>query len=82
MATTDAYISCRDGNMTIKNGPLSKQLILYPPAQSYIQHDLPLWLEDEEDNEVYHATPYPIYTVDVFIRGGKPDEDDLIDNIL
>ena len=29
LVTTDAYISCRVGNMTIKNGPLSKQLVLY-----------------------------------------------------
>jgi hypothetical protein len=33
LATADAYISCRAGNMTIKNGPMSKQLVLYPPAQ-------------------------------------------------
>ena len=32
-ATIDAYISCRAGNMTIKNGPLSKQLVLYLHAQ-------------------------------------------------
>ena len=47
LATVDAYISCQSRNMTIKNGPLSKQLVLYPPAQPSIDHDLPLWLEDE-----------------------------------
>ena len=31
-AIADAYISCRDGNMTIKNRHMSKQLILYPPS--------------------------------------------------
>ena len=30
LATVDAYISFRAGNMTIKNGPLSKQIVLYP----------------------------------------------------
>jgi hypothetical protein len=33
MATTDAYINCRAGNMTITNGKSKKQLVLYPPAQ-------------------------------------------------
>ena len=47
LATADAYISCRVGNMTIKNGPLSKLLVLYPPAQPSIDHDIPIWLEDE-----------------------------------
>ena len=45
LATSDAYINCRDGNMIIKYGHLSKQLVLYPPAQPYLEHDLPLWLE-------------------------------------
>ncbi len=48
LAIIDAYISYRAGNLTIKNGNLSKQLVLYPPAQPSLKHDLPLWLEDEE----------------------------------
>lgn len=31
---------------------------------------------------MYHNTSYPICTLDVIIGGGKPDEDDLIDQIL
>jgi len=42
LATISAYISCRAGNMTIKNGNLSKKLVLYPPTQPYLEHDLPL----------------------------------------
>jgi len=42
LATVDAYISCRAGSMTIKNGPMSKQLVLYPLAQPLLEHDLPL----------------------------------------
>ena len=67
--------------MTIKNGNLSKQLVLYPPDQSFIEHDLPLWLEEEEEDEVYHTTSHPICILHVVIGGGKPDEDDLIDKI-
>ena len=71
LATGDAYISCRVGNMTIKNGHLSKQLVLYPPAQPSLEHDLTLWLEEEEEYEVYHMTSHPICTLDVVIRGGN-----------
>jgi len=81
--TVDAYISCRVGNMTIKNGHLSKELVLYPPAQPSIEHDLPLLLEEEEEeDEVYHTTSHPICNLDVVIGGGKPNEDDPIDQIL
>eukprot|EP00253_Pinus_taeda_P012024 PITA_12024 len=33
LATADAYIGCRQGNMTITKGPDIKNLVLYPPAQ-------------------------------------------------
>jgi len=32
LATTDAFISCRSGSMTISNGYETKQLTLYPHA--------------------------------------------------
>ena len=32
LATKDDYISCQAGNMNVKNGSLSKQLVLYPLA--------------------------------------------------
>ena len=47
LATADAYISCRARNMTIKNGPLSKKLVLYPPVKPSIDHDIAILLEDE-----------------------------------
>ena len=67
LATDDAYVSCRAGNMTIKNGHMSKQLVLYPPAQPTLEHDLPLWLEEEEEYEVYFAQ---LYALEVTIGGG------------
>ena len=79
LASADACISCRAINMTIKYGPLSKQLMLYPPAQPSIHHDLPIWLEDEED-ELYKISPMCI--VDVILRGGQLDEDYLIDHAI
>ena len=35
---------------------MSKQLVLYSPAQPLLEHDLPLWLEEEDEDEVY-STP-------------------------
>lgn len=79
MATADAYISCRPGNVTIKNGHMSKQLVLYPPAQPSLEHELPLWLEDEEEDEVYSTQ---LYALEATMGGGQQDEDDLIGHIL
>eukprot|EP00253_Pinus_taeda_P008680 PITA_08680 len=78
LATVDAYISCRAGSMTIKNGPMSKQLVLYPPAQPLLEHDLPLWLEEGYEDEVYSA---PLCTVEA-TRGGPQTEDDLTENLI
>jgi hypothetical protein len=50
LATVDAFISCRSGEMTISNGTHSQKLILFPPAQPTTE--VPLWLENpygEED---------------------------------
>ena len=41
--------------MTIKNEHMSKQSILYRPAQPLLEQDLPLWLEEEDEDEVYSA---------------------------
>jgi len=79
LATVDAYISCRAGNMTIKNWHMSKQLVLYPPTQPYLEHYLPLWLEEEEKDEAYSAQ---LYALEATIGGGQQDEDDLIEHML
>ena len=79
LATVDAYISCRAGNMTIKNGHVSKHLVLYPPTQPSLEHDLPLWLEEEEEDEVYSTQ---IYALEATMGGGQQDEDDLIEHLL
>ena len=78
LATADPCISCRAGNMTINNGPMSKQLVLYPPAQPLLEHELPLWLEEGEEDEVYSA---PLCTLET-TRGGPQTEDDLIETLI
>jgi len=79
LATADAYISCQDGNMTIKNKHMSKQLTLYPPSQPLLEHDLPLWLEEEDEDEVYST---PLSTVEITMGGKPQDEDDMIENLI
>ncbi len=54
--------------MTIKNSHMSKQLVLYPPAQPTLDYDLPLWLEEEVEDEVYYAQ---LYALEAVIGGGQ-----------
>jgi len=49
LTTANVDISFRAGNITVKNVHLSKQLMLYPPAQDSIEDEFPLWLEDEDE---------------------------------
>ena len=79
LAIADAYISCIDRNMTIKNMHMSKQLVLYPLAQPSLKHDISIWLEEEEEYEVYSAQ---IYALEATIGGGQQDEDDLIEHLV
>jgi len=58
---------------------MSKQLVLYPPAQPSLEHDLPLWFEEEEEDEGYFSQ---LYTLEATIGGGQQDEDDLIEHLL
>jgi len=58
---------------------MSKQLILYPPAQPLLEHDLPLWLEEEDEDEVYST---PLCTLGITMGGKQQDEDDMIENLI
>ena len=53
--------------------------MLYPPTHPSIDHDLPIWLEDDED-ELYNTAP--MCTIDFILRGGQLDEDELIDHAI
>ena len=79
LVTANAYISYQAGKMTIKNQHMSKQLTLYPPAQPLLEHDLPLWLEEEDEDEVYST---PLYALEIAMGGKLQDEDDMIENLI
>jgi hypothetical protein len=44
LATTDAFINCQSGEMTISNGTHSQKLVLFPPTQP--TQEIPIWLEN------------------------------------
>eukprot|EP00253_Pinus_taeda_P016090 PITA_16090 len=51
---------------------------LFATADAYIKHDLPLWLEEGDEDEVYSA---PVCTLEATL-GGPEIEDDLIENLI
>jgi hypothetical protein len=55
LATTDAFISCQSGEMTISNGTHSQNLVLFPPGQP--TQELPVWPENPYGEEDWHQTP-------------------------
>jgi hypothetical protein len=48
LETIDAYIGCRDYDMTIFYGQSHKNITLYPPTKPFLEATKPLWIEDEE----------------------------------
>lgn len=50
----------------------------YLPAQPLLEHDLPLWLEEGDEDEVYSA---PLCTLEA-THGGPQTEDDLNENLI
>eukprot|EP00253_Pinus_taeda_P007077 PITA_07077 len=76
LATTDAFISCRSGSMTISNGCETKQLTLYPHATPMINNDDSVWL-DYEDNDTQ-----PILTIGQALTLKDTTEDEVISNFI
>ena len=49
LATTDAFISCRVGDMYISDGNSTNKFTLYPPARTITKIDDKEWIDDEND---------------------------------
>ena len=54
--TTDAFISCRSGDIYISDGNLTKKFNLYPPAKTITEVGDNEWVDDED-------TIQPIFTI-------------------
>jgi hypothetical protein len=76
LATTDAFISCRSGSMTISNGYGTKQLTLYPHATPLINNDNSLWVDYDDQ------TTQPILTIRQDLRLKDATEDEVINNFI
>ena len=59
--TANAFIGCRDGEMTISNGLSMQKLVLYPPTQPITKKlwwlDCSFWDENFEDLFIHRTTP-------------------------
>eukprot|EP00253_Pinus_taeda_P021927 PITA_21927 len=56
LATIDAFISCRSGDMYIFYGNPTKKLTLYPPGRTIIEIDDKEWIDDENETQ-------PLFTI-------------------
>ena len=56
LATTDAFISCRSGDMYISDGNSTKKFNLYPPARTITEIYDKQWIDDKEDIQ-------PLFTI-------------------
>jgi len=56
LATADAFISCRSGDMYISDGNSTNKFTLYPPARTITEIDDKEWIDDENDIQ-------PLFTV-------------------
>ena len=57
LATSNDFIGCRDGEMTISNGLSTQRLILYPPAQPITKNSW--WLNCSFGDEYFDDLSLP-----------------------
>jgi hypothetical protein len=76
LATTDAFISCRSGSMTISNGYETKQLTLYPHATPLASNDNSVWVDFED------PPTQPLLTIGHALSLKDSMEDELINNFI
>jgi len=69
LATIDAFISCRSGDMFISDGSSTKKFTLYPPAKTTIEVESEEWIDDDIDIR-------PIFVTSII------DEEDQIFNLM
>ena len=57
LATANALIGCRDGEMTISNGLSTQRLIVYPPSQPITENSW--WLNCSFGDEYFYELSFP-----------------------
>jgi hypothetical protein len=76
LATTDAFISCRSGSMTISNGYETKQLTLYPHTTPLINNDNSVSIDFDDQ------LTQPILTIRQASSLKDATEDEVINNFI
>jgi hypothetical protein len=79
LATTDAFISCRSGDMTIAHGDSIKKFNLYPPAKALTESEFTQCFQETNDNE---EIVQPILTIDQIMNFKNDIEENQIINFI
>jgi hypothetical protein len=80
LATADAFIGCRTGNMIISHGTERKQITLYPPAQKPSVIDQLPWLD--ETNQQQEEVIQPILSINQAFDFREENNEDLLDYFI
>ena len=80
LATVDAFIGCRAGNMIISHGTKRKQITLYPSAQRPSMTDQLSWINEtkEQQEEVIQ----PILSINQAFNFREENNEDLLDYFI
>jgi hypothetical protein len=80
LATTDAFIGCRIGNMIISHGTKRKQITLYPLAQTpYVIDQFP-WPDERKQKQ--EEVIQPILSINQDFDFREENNEDLLDNFI
>jgi hypothetical protein len=80
LATTDAFIGCRTGNMIISHGTERKQITLYPPAQKPSVIDQLPWLDETKQQQ--EEVIQPILSINQAFDFREENNEDLLDYFI
>jgi hypothetical protein len=80
LATADALIGCRTGNMIISHGTARKQITLYPPAQKPSIIDQLPWLDETKKQQ--EEVIQPILSINQAFDFREENNEDLLDYFI
>ena len=80
LATIDAFIGCRTGNMIITHGNENKQIILYPPTQKPSIVDKLSWLD--ETKQQHEEVIQPILSINQAFDFREENNEYLLDYFI
>jgi hypothetical protein len=80
LATADAFIGCRTGNMIISHGTERKRITLYPPAQKPFVIDQLPWLDETKQQQ--EEVIQPILSINQAFDFREENNEDLLDYFI